>query len=182
MERTLQEEFEYVRQTFFPLWDRKREWRVELVEDIDGAQGKCLLDTKTILICEKPPARVALQLLLVHEMCHAFSGDHQKKWQNRMMKVAHRASDLDMTTLANGLRKEVKIYREAPRMTADMMYSAIFDAVLERPDSDFDTIVDRVRREYGYTKEEFLHGYLRAEREYQKAKEVVAANRRGRAT
>jgi hypothetical protein len=41
---------EFVRHTFFPRWDRKREWQIVEADDLDGAQGKCDLDTKTVSV------------------------------------------------------------------------------------------------------------------------------------
>lgn len=30
---------EYIRRTFFPDWDKGRQWQVVQVDDLDGAQG-----------------------------------------------------------------------------------------------------------------------------------------------
>src|SRR5271157_13850 len=87
---TLQEEFEFVRKTFFPRWDHKKEWRVESVADLHGAVGEYRKDLKTVFILGQPTGE-ALQLVMIHELCHARCFSHKTAWQFRMMKAADRA-------------------------------------------------------------------------------------------
>lgn len=115
--KRLEDAFQYVRQTFFPRWDRKKEWFVEYLppkfkkwheEDLDrqikrdGLEdrypfktklgGICQDFRKCILIYTISKKDNALHLLLIHEICHAVSKDgHGEKWFEEMEKARGRA-------------------------------------------------------------------------------------------
>jgi len=170
--RTLQEEFEFIRKTFFPRWDRKKEWRVILVQDVNGTQGECLKSTKTIHILKELRSIEELQALLIHEICHAVGNwGHARKWQDRMLRSARQAADSGLGALADILRRNVQRYKESHRETAEMVYTEIGDYVLDSPECEFDTIIDYMRRVRGVSREEFL-------KRYRKSRDVYESNRR----
>ncbi len=170
--RILQEEFEFIRKTFFPRWDRKEEWRIILVQDINGTQGECLKRTKTIHILKELGSIEELQALLIHEICHAVGyWGHARKWQDRMLRSARQAADSGLSALADILRRNVQRYKESHRETAEMVYTEIGDYVLDSPECEFDTIIDYMRRVRGVSREEFL-------KRYRKSRDVYESNRR----
>jgi len=115
-EDRLQDAFQYVRKTFFPRWDRKKEWTVvylpefkkrdeqRMAEDIrlKGLQGAypfklnitaiCPGVGKCIIVYRIPKNNNELYELLIHEICHAISKDgHRKKWVEKMNVAYSRA-------------------------------------------------------------------------------------------
>jgi hypothetical protein len=70
MKGSVEREFETARTTFFPRWDRRRQWRVEGVRDLDGAHGKCFPETKTLKMLDGITG-LDLTALLIHEIAHA---------------------------------------------------------------------------------------------------------------
>ena len=93
-EAELREKYQYVRTTFFPQWDRKRQWKAQLSGGPFASNGSCESETKTINInWETDPKD--LVLVLIHEIAHAVARDyHGKKWQARMEKAAKRAEEI----------------------------------------------------------------------------------------
>lgn len=69
--------FNYVRQAFFPRWDRKREWALLEVDDLDGACGSCVTPEKRVKIVPGYSGNCLL-LILIHEICHSFTTGHAK--------------------------------------------------------------------------------------------------------
>jgi hypothetical protein len=108
--RLLKDAFQYVRKTFFPNWDRKKEWRVyylpqfkteydrsrdKFFKEIGIAHlmgksdviGECIEDLKYIYIYEIPDDLDALHELLIHEICHIKASGHGKRWMENMDRV-----------------------------------------------------------------------------------------------
>ncbi len=112
--KTLQEEFEFIRKTFFPRWDRNGQWRIEVPEIPDSdCAGECLTKPKIIVIDHPPAIKEELQALLIHEISHAVSRDrppyHLPEWENRMVKSCIRAADLGMNGLARCIWQHLKV-------------------------------------------------------------------------
>lgn len=113
-EDRLQDAFQDVRQTFFPRWDKKGEWKV-----VDSTRIKASYDTginefrervginhlmekadmlaeccewgKVINIFEIPDDDDRLHELLIHEICHVKALGHGKKWARNMEKAYFKA-------------------------------------------------------------------------------------------
>lgn len=82
------------------------------VRDLDGAQGRCCREDRTIRIAYLPGGEQGI-VLLVHEIAHAVAGDgHGRKWQARMEKAAATAGQAGRTELAGLLRKEIAGYED----------------------------------------------------------------------
>jgi hypothetical protein len=107
-ETRLQEAFQFVRRHFFPEWDKTGEWKTQNrgIEDCDTYEligGLCLKDRKTILVFRIPDDEDDLKMLLIHEICHVFAEWHGKKWLDKMLRAAKKASDLGMDSLSKNL-------------------------------------------------------------------------------
>ena len=174
--------FRDVRQKCFPSWDRERRWRFRQVPDLNGAQGSCRRENKTILVTHLPGGEEGT-LLLIHEIAHAVTdGGHGKKWQQRMEKAVVTAEQASRTELAALLRKEIVGYRNPmARVTAGLVYSEIADAVVENPELTFSQVIDCVRRDYGFCRQEFLKRFRRARTVYDREKRDAQEESKARA-
>jgi hypothetical protein len=161
---------EFLRHTFFLRWDRHRRWRLVQVADLDGADGRCEVDVKKISILRGLSGDHAT-VTVIHEIFHAVSGIHHgKNWQRRMELAARRANDLGMNAIAELLRQEIVGYREAPKVTATMVYNEISDLVWSYADITFLQAVDSVRRDYGLSRSKFLKRFRRGKAVFAEAK------------
>jgi hypothetical protein len=111
----LQKAFEYVRNTYFSGWDKRKKWKVEeRSEELDaisarGVDGACERKRKTIKINLKRISedQIGLYDLLIHEICHCHNLGHGESWQNAMFKRADMARKLGQAKLSSMLYKDV---------------------------------------------------------------------------
>ena len=165
--------FQYIRTTFFPDWDKGRRWQVVQVADLDGAQGRCERATKTISVLDGIE-HDDLFALLIHEIAHAVSNDcHGERWLQRMEKAANRADQEGLPTVAALLRQQIAGYQDGFRMTAEMMYGEIENCVVGEPQVTLPQVVDFLRRDYGISRDQFLHRFRRVERVFEEAQRDV---------
>jgi len=161
---------EFVRHTFFPKWDRKREWQIVEADDLDGAQGKCDLDTKTVSVL-RGVGGDDLTALLIHEIAHAVTdGGHGKKWLERMEKAAEKAESIGLHTTAKLLQEQIAGYRSQRPVKASDIYHEITACVWGNSNVTFPQAVDFVRRDYGLGRADFLGRFRRAKRVFDEAK------------
>ena len=127
----LSQAFQVVREQFFPKWDRAKRWRVRQVDYLDESQGKCCRDRKEIQILNFPDGEER-NLLLIHEIAHAFDLGHEERWQARIKSALDTAEQLGRTELAGLLREELAQYKNpAGRESPETIYQAITEAVEE---------------------------------------------------
>jgi hypothetical protein len=174
LEEDYEREFNYVRKTYFPLWDRKQEWKLQVLDDDDGAEGHCNAESKTIRV--QYTAKNRLRLLFIHEIAHAAAtyGGHGKKWLARMEKAAKKAESIGEIELSGEIRKDVESYRDPENVSpsAAIIYQQIEDVVLENSIAlPFDAVMDYVRRLYGMSMSDFLKKYKRVQRVFDAATE-----------
>jgi hypothetical protein len=170
-------EFQYVKETFFPTWDKQGLWRLELAEDLNGATAYCKTEPKTIEVL-KSVGFDKLRVILIHEISHAVTScGHGKPWLSRMEKAAQKAERLGMNDLAQQIRSGLDWYGEAPHYR-QVIYTQIVDAVISQPDADFMTLISVVGREYGISGEELLESCKRARKVYDQAKKEALEHRR----
>jgi hypothetical protein len=171
MKNHVEHEFEEVRTTFFPRWDRGRLWKVEVAHDLDGAQGKCYPNTKTIKILDGMTG-LDLTALLIHEIAHAAVNVwHGGRWRARMLVAAEQAERLGKGKLAQVLRKQVAQYGNPDsEVTPTMVYDEIEDILWQRPGAEFEQVVDFLRRDVGLSREDFVRRYRRARTVFEEAK------------
>lgn len=114
----VEKEFDYVRRTFFPQWDRKRLWTVKVEAELCDALGECCFESRSIRILKNLDS-FPLRLLMVHEICHAATKDghvfhesHTWAWRHRMGGAARVAERLSMSKLASQIRWNVGHYAD----------------------------------------------------------------------
>lgn len=163
MRSGLKREFQTVRQQFFPRWDRAGRWRIRRVADLNGSLGRCCSEDRTIRITHLPDGEQGT-VLLIHEIAHAVAqGGHGTVWQARMERAAMTAQEMGRTELASLLRKEIAGYNDpVAGVTAAGVYNEIADAVVGNPEVTYWQVIDCVRRDYGYSRKEFLRCFRRA--------------------
>ncbi len=166
--------FNELRSCFFPRWDIKREWKIE-VRDRTEAPGGGYCDRENKTISVSPPWSEAddddLCCLLIHEMSHAVTNDyHGKKWEVCFLTAADKALGIGQIELADKIRSEVKTYRESPRTIAHYVYCTIHDAVSDQPDASMDAVIAWVASYYAFTPQELLKRYRKAEKIFYEAK------------
>src|SRR5689334_12829708 len=102
-----------VRKTFFPRWNARR-WKLRLDGRLQWYFGLCNRDKKIITLLEIPAEIEKLELLLVHEICHAVASIyHGRRWQRRMLKAAYRAERIGKSVLSAKLRADVAEHQKA---------------------------------------------------------------------
>jgi hypothetical protein len=167
------EHVEYIRQTFFPRWDRQRRWQIVQVDDLDGAQGRCDRGSRTISILGSMTGDELLALL-IHEIVHAVRNDyHGEAWLQGMEEAASRSDQNGAAGLAGVLRHQIADYRDGFRVTATMLYGEIENCVIDQPQITFPQVVDFLRRDYGFSRDQFLRRFRRAKRVFKEAKQVA---------
>ncbi len=143
--------------------------------------GLCEFATKTIKIGAYPAG--GLELLLIHEICHAVAnGSHTKAWMARMESAAKHAEKLKKFRLAKQIREEVTAYDD-PSLSdrAPHVYARISDVLADRPDATKHQVLNNLMHVYGTDRKEFLQYYRRFEAEFTKAKrrqQLAIANQR----
>jgi len=172
MNPTIKELWDFVRENFFPRWDRSRQWRFAFDGlELNGALGKCDYKTKTIVLTnEKNENR--LLFLAIHEVCHAVTdGSHRKKFQIRLKKAEQRAVEMNLNGIADLLRQNIHECINTPNLRARDIYTRIEHYVYEeeaQPD-DFIKVVDFLRLDISLSRNEFLNRYKMAEKVFLKA-------------
>jgi hypothetical protein len=184
--KRLRDEFENVRKTFFPRWDRDGLWSVVVKPDLPGT-GFCRPLTKTIQLVQVPRDENELHRLLIHEICHAVvpaSGLHGKRWRRRYLKAAERARALGRSTLAKAIEKDVAAYSDPSRgitVGAPYVYRCIEDFMMDNPNASYDAAIEAVARWCCMYPRELEQRYKRCKVTYGEAKLPWALERRGRA-
>jgi hypothetical protein len=102
-EARLQNAFQYVRQTFFPKWDRGGKWKVvanpscsksdDMGKEVGDVLALCCHVNKCIFVNEIPKAEDDLHALLIHEICHVKAMGHGKKWARNMNRAYIKAAN-----------------------------------------------------------------------------------------
>jgi hypothetical protein len=168
MPKTLEEEFNSVRRTFFPSWDKEKKWKIVDKEGPHRPHGCIDKEAKAVEVQCMGPGQ-SLRVCLIHEIAHAVSSlGHGKEWQDRVEKAAMKAETIGETSVAEALREEVRVYTEpfgAIKPTPNQVYARIKNERLGCPTHSFDQVVDAIRNDFGLTREEFL-------REFKKSREV----------
>lgn len=170
---SLNDTYKRVCKTFFPRFDRRNEWIVKYSNKIPG-QGLCDKDNKIITI-EGNKSEIELQLILIHEICHAVASvDHGKKWLNRVLKAKEMATTTGQSELSKRLKDEIQMYVKTDRIPVEVIYNSIGDCLMESPQSTFDTIVKYVAKFYGYYPEEFKRKFKRCRKVYEEEKKYLS--------
>lgn len=161
--KELQEIYQDIRRTYFPKWDKKCEWKLKLLEDINGSQGFCDTQNKTIYTL------YTNNLVIIHEICHAVTEQgHNKRWTTRMELVAEDAEKDGNSELATEIRNQIEAYSMSPKITAKMVYNEIQDiAYMSSSDISYEDTIEFVRRNYGMSERDFLKKYKKTRQAYE---------------
>lgn len=159
--------FQNIKRLFFPRWDQGDEWTLEEHDDLHGADACCRIAEKKIQICSSEETLVQLEVLLLHEICHAVTnGRHGKLWSKRMEKAAVRAEQLDKHYLAAAINSEIQDHRTRYQAcSAPLFYGIVRDLVfLNYPGHTQEEILSAAGRAIGLSHEEVVANYPRAPR------------------
>ena len=108
--------FEKIKKDIFPEWDKKDEWRVKNIKH-DSKHinsdylGKCD-STGKIIYLNLDPEDWKIEMLMVHEICHAQKGckSHGDQWKKKMQEAAYRCESIENFRLADQIRHEIENY------------------------------------------------------------------------
>lgn len=168
----VQRHFHSVKSVFFPRWDRDDRWRVT-TSSKRNVDGYCDSKRRVIEIVRTSSDHPdKLDLLLIHEICHAFSSGHGKMWQDRMSKAIKRAHEVGRHELAQLLQDEILGYQRSPSasLQRELFYGSIEDAVLGRPKTTLPAIISYLADKNGMLESEVCKSYPRTEAVFRKAK------------
>jgi uncharacterized membrane protein YkvA (DUF1232 family) len=114
----LADAFTDIRETFFPLWDKKKEWVIKEAQD-PPFDGCAIPMTKSILIHADFIESKDLYGVIIHEICHALSSSsHGKRWLQQMHDTAQLARKHGKIQLAEFIENDVKAARQAAPQTS----------------------------------------------------------------
>ncbi|MBW2346116.1 MAG: hypothetical protein JRF53_19400 [Deltaproteobacteria bacterium] len=175
-----QEAFEYVRQNFFPKWDRKGQWTIKIDSDLPSL-GRCFQDQKTISLGSVSDSNDELHLLIIHKICHTSIPNHGKKWLGRMAKAANTAKEIGRTKLSQMIQKEVALYKDESILTAQNIYNQIGDAILDVPEASYEVVIKIISREVGIYPNELEKCYKRCRKVYDRNKQWIQKHKQMKA-
>ena len=168
----LQKAFEYIREIFFPRWDKKHQWIIRLDPDFPSI-GCCDQEMKVIYIQCIFEDEDEFHSVLIHEICHSSYLGHSKKWATRMLRAAEKATKVGRPNLSKIIKKQVKNYENEKRLYARNVYEEIYDALLDVPEASYDAIIRWIARDVGLYSYELEERFKKCREVYDKAfKEV----------
>jgi hypothetical protein len=163
----LKRSFEQVRRDFFPLWDRKKQWRVRAATFL-APLGRCEADRKTIFIRAIPDSEDELKRFLIHEICHHNASGHAAKWQRNMETAAQRAKAVGEEKTAEWISEEIGRYQEAEKLEGNWgVYEQLGDWIVDTEgEVPYRRLVVSLAREFGQTVKELEKAHKRLRRVY----------------
>ena len=173
----LEQAFEYIRNSFFPQWDRKRKWRIQEMPGL-RLSGRYDDSSKRTLIRHIPENNQEFYLLLIHEIAHCAAIHHGKRFIDRLLKAKIKAEQLGLKTLAEKIGAEITVYSNPERVPpCGYAYSRIEDIVMDVPTISWTDLLKCAADEQGMYPREFLKRYKRAKRVFLSAKKEFARKR-----
>jgi hypothetical protein len=172
--------FADLRETLFLNWDTDRHWQAVAGGGLTqtGYMGQCDSDAQAIRI--RPDlvglSDSQLDVLLVHEICHAITGeDEGSAWKSEMAKASRRAQEGGREPLAELITREIESYREGEYevLDDDIVDCDFQDALFEHPNASFDKIADMVARKWNIPPELLLERHPNCRRAFEKVRKPV---------
>ena len=166
----MSESFEFIRSTFFPMWDRRHAWT--FAEEHPDCRGFGLCDTDGKKIVVTPGHPHGDDVTMIHEICHAAASlGHAKKWQRRMEMAAQKAESLGLKDLADGIRKDYMAYNNSLPISACFIYQRLEDDVHDtHGECSFEDAVAETAEYNGTTSEHLLAKFKRLRTVYDNAR------------
>lgn len=177
-DRELKREYEYVRETFFPKWDRKHQWRIKRVWHLP-LPAKYDDEAKKILIQSIPEARDGLHTLLIHEISHCVGRHHGKRFRNRLSRAKDKAEIIGRKTLAEKIGEGLSILEDPtpPYNRVPDVYKRIYDKVfMSDRKISWPRLLREVSWDTGMYPKEFLKRFKRAQKTFLSAKRDAKDN------
>lgn len=187
---TIDEEFEWVRTTFFPRWDRKRQWRVIEAENLDGYLGFCDRISKSVLVLADHSRHTeSLRELLIHEIAHAVSPDqgHGLNWERAVKRSLRKAETLGLGPLVTLIQKDIEEHAEevadyelnreryGNMVSKRNLYKSIKDLVIESPEISYEEALEYVRVTFtGAPRQVFDRHYPKCRKAFDEGKHFYA--------
>lgn len=178
--KKLQNAFLYIRETFFPRWDKQNQWRVKIDPELPS-KGLCESKIKMIYLGRIPESEVDLHLLLIHEICHSSRLGHTKKWSERMKKASDTAQRLGHKDLAIKIQGDLDSYKKGEILYAKDIYSKFPVALMDQPDASYVSILKWIAGDLGMYPEELEKTFKKCREAYEKAKKRQQKVRQKRA-
>ena len=107
--------FEQIKKDIFPEWDKKDEWRVKNIKHDSkylnsDYLGRCD-STGKIIYLNLDPEDWKIEMLMVHEICHAQKGckSHGDQWKKKCKKLPTDANPLETFVLRTRYVTKLKI-------------------------------------------------------------------------
>ena len=149
--------FQWVRQNFFPNWDKSGKWTIEAYHLHRGLAGSCSNKGRKILVYNhllwrregKLENPLELTTTIIHEAAHAVlpkPGNHGKRWRCEIAECCDRAKEMRMTSLYKRLREESSVYilTKGGRVTAKWVYSTIKELLKKDRTATFENIMNQI--------------------------------------
>jgi hypothetical protein len=184
-EEAVEYQFKEIKRIFFPNFDSKQKWSL-FQEPSDWCIAYTFWETKTIMYTPNLLTHpiLVLNVILIHELCHAELGarhrGHGKRWRDRMIEAADTAGRIRDVNLVFALAKEAwrydpskPSYYVAP-INARNCYEKIKQLVNDEPDWQFEQVIYWVGRSC-YEQPIFLiEKFKKCYEVFEKAKEQAA--------
>ncbi|PKN68507.1 MAG: hypothetical protein CVU54_14410 [Deltaproteobacteria bacterium HGW-Deltaproteobacteria-12] len=181
----LQNAFQYVRENFFPRWDRSKQWIINLDHSL-ASTGLCDFREKKIAISRLPVSENKLLLIIIHEICHSYTmkvrkfyrNTHGKAWQKRMLTIAELAKKKSNLDLHEMIIQHIEEYQKSEILKASDIYERMEDILMDSYYESheflaYKTIVQIIASEIGVSGNELIECYKKFQDEYKKAKERI---------
>lgn len=160
----------FVRNNFFPRWDKDYKWRVIYKNSPCGKKGNCDSDKKVIYIAPWLRGNELIDTL-IHEICHAVTNSgHGKLFLQRLSKAEEKAKAMGLNDLAIFIHKDIVMTGMSSKVTADLVHSCIKGVVMDLPDITFKQLIKTVSCNVGMSSKIFLNKYKQSKKIFLKEK------------
>lgn len=180
-------EYQYgeIRRIFFPDFDKKQRWSLRMAYS-EYFIGCTFCKDKTIVYSSQLLTQpiIALNVILIHELCHADlgakCGAHGKRWRHRMFEAAEiarkkpvRDLNLHYALIGEMWRYDPSSRSYVPPVNARACYEQITQLVNEEPDWSFEDVMEWVGRICYEPAEVLIKRYKKCRDVFEKAKKQV---------
>jgi predicted metal-dependent hydrolase len=171
MMTTLTDEFTAIVRNFFPDWKNGEQWQVRegYVEGRPRTDGVCVWSERTIHVAPEVVEEGAerLQLVLIHEVCHAVCSGEEDDPNGHSQRFQQRAHHLGKPKLALALHTQSLLLAQAATMSEEAVYAEVEDWA--RQNAPFEDVLDKIARRVSKPVEQLVRDYPRIRDVYDRA-------------